>query len=66
MRMSARVLPAQDGHLMSWGDEFELQREATTNPKREQGTEGGQKREHADDGMTTAPKTLRFLGVLEF
>ena len=36
---------------MSRGDEFELQREATTNPEREQGTDGGQKREHADDGM---------------
>ena len=31
----------------------------------QQGSEGGQKREHADDGMTAAPKTLRFLGVLE-
>ena len=51
---------------MSQGDEFELQREATTNPEREQGTEGGQKREHADDGMAVAPKTLCFLGFLEF
>ena len=51
---------------MSQGDEFELQCEAATNPEREQGTEGGQKREHADDGMTAAPKTLCFLGVLEF
>ena len=40
----ARVLPAQDGQLVSQGDEFELQGEATTNPEREQGTEGGQKR----------------------
>ena len=51
---------------MSQGDEFELQREAITKPEREQGTEGGQKREHADDGMTAAPKTLCLLGVLEF
>ena len=51
---------------MSQGDEFEFQGEATTNPEREQGTEGGQKREHADDGMTAAPKTLSFVGVLEF
>ena len=36
------------------------------NPEREQGTEGGQKRDHADDGMTAAPKTLCFLGYLEF
>ena len=50
---------------VSQGDEFELQRGASTNPEQEQGAEGGQKREHADDGMTAAPKTLRFLGVLE-
>ena len=51
---------------MSQGDELEFQREATTNPEREQGTEGGQKREHADDGMTAAPEILCFLGFLEF
>ena len=62
----AGALPAQDGHLMSRGDEFELQRGAAAHPEREQGTEGGQKREHADDGMTAAPKTLCFLGFLEF
>ena len=62
----ARVLLAQDGQLMSQGDEFEFQGEATTNPERKQGAEGGQKREHADDGMTAAPKTLWLLGFLEF
>ena len=51
---------------MSQGDEFELQREATTNPEREQGNGGGQKREHADDGMTASPKTLCFLVFLKF
>ena len=30
------VLPAQDGHLMSQGDEFEFQGEAITKPEREQ------------------------------
>jgi len=60
------ALPAQDGQLMPQGDEFELQGEATTNPEREQGPEGGQKREHADDGMAVAQETLCFLGVLEF
>ena len=60
------TLPAQDGQLMSQGDEFELQGEATTNPEREPGTEGGQKREHAYDGMTAASKTLCFLGLLNF
>jgi hypothetical protein len=59
-------LPAQDGHLMSQGDEFEFQGEATTNPEREQGAEGGQKREHADDGMTAASETLRLLGFWSF
>jgi len=59
-------LPAQDGQLVSQGDEFELQGEATTNPEREQGTEGGQKREHAYDGMTVVPDTLCFLGVFAF
>jgi hypothetical protein len=61
----ARALPAQDGHLMSQGDEFEFQVEATTNPEREQGTEGGQKREHADDGMAVAQKRP-LPGLLEF
>ena len=63
----AGAFPPQDGRLMSQGDEFELQREATANPKREQkGSEGGQKSEHADDGMTATPKTPCFLGFLEF
>ncbi len=43
---------------MSQGDEFELQRGAAAYPERKQGTEGGQKRDHADDGMTAAPETL--------
>ena len=51
---------------MSQGDEFELQGEATTNAEREQGAEGRQKREHADDGMTAAPETLCFPGFWEF
>ena len=51
---------------MSQGDEFELQRGAAAHPERKQGTEGGQKREHADDGMTAAPETLCFLCFLEF
>ena len=51
---------------MSQGDEFELQGEATTNPEREKEAEGGQKREHADDGMNVSPKTLCFVGFLEF
>ena len=61
-----RALPPQDGHLMSRGDEFEFQRGAATNPEQEQGTEGGQKREHADEGMALARETLQLLGFLEF
>ena len=62
----ARALPAQEGHLMSQGDEFKFQRGAATNTEQEQRTEGGQKREHADDGMTAAPETLHLRGFLEF
>jgi hypothetical protein len=51
---------------MSQGDEFELHRGAAAHPKREQGTEGGQKREHAYDGMTAAPETLCLLSFSEF
>ncbi len=64
--VQARALPAKDGQLMSQGDEFELQRGAAAYPERKQGTEGGQKRDHADDGVAAAPKTLCFLGFLEF
>ena len=51
---------------MSQGDELEFQRGAAAHPEREQGAEGGQKREHADDGMTAAQGTLHLLGFLEF
>ncbi|WP_428674732.1 hypothetical protein [Reyranella sp.] len=61
--VQTRALPAQDGHLMAQGDEFEFQCAATTNPELEQGTEGGLKREHVDDGITVVPKTLCFLGL---
>ena len=64
--VQARALPAQDGQLVSQGDEFELQGEAATNAEQEQRTEGGQKREHAGDGMAVAPKILCFLGFLKF
>ena len=64
--VQARALPVKDGQLMSQGDEFELQRGAAAYPEREQRTDGGQKRNHAHDGKTAAPKTLCFLGVSEF
>ncbi|MEI8154899.1 MAG: hypothetical protein WCG92_25475, partial [Hyphomicrobiales bacterium] len=64
--VQAKAFPPQDGYLMSRGDDFELWREATTNPEREQGTEGGQKREHVYDGMTVAQEVLRFLCIFDF
>ena len=60
------MLPAQDGQLMPQGDEFEFRRGAAAHPGREQKIEGEQKRKHADDGMTAAPKTLCFLSFSEF
>ena len=51
---------------MSRGDVFVLQSEATTNTKREQGAEGGKKREHADDGMIAAPKLYAFSAFWSF
>jgi len=62
----AGTLPAQDGHLMSQGDEFEFQRGAAAHPEREQETEGGQERDHADDGMAVAQETLHLLGGFDF
>lgn len=62
----AGPVPVQDSHLMSQGDELELQRGAAAHPEREQGTKGGQKREQADDGMTAATETLHMLGFWEF
>ena len=64
--VQAWALPPQDGHLMLQCDEFECQRGAASNLEREQRTEGGQKREHADDGMTAAPETLHLLGIFDF
>ena len=62
----AGTLPAKDGHLMSQGDEFEFQRGATAYPEREQGTDSGQKCDHAHDGMGTAQETLHLLSVSDF
>ena len=64
--VKAGTLPAEDGHLISQGDELEFQRGAGAHPEREQGTEGGQKREHADDGMAVTQETLYLLGFWSF
>ena len=62
----AGTLPAQDGHLMSQGEEFELQRGAAAHPEREHGTDGGQKSDHAHDGMAVVQETLHLLVVFDF
>jgi transposase InsO family protein len=62
----AKPLPTQDGHLVSQSNEFELQRSAAAHPEREQGTDSGQKCDHADDGMGTAQETLHLVGGFDF
>ena len=62
----ARALPTQDGHLVSQSNEFELQRSTAAHPEREQGTDSGQKCDHADDGMSTAQETLHLHGIFAF
>ena len=64
--VQAGALSAQDGQLVSQGDEFKFQGEATTNPEREQRAEGGQKREHPGDGMTAARETLHLRDGFDF
>ena len=54
----ARALPTQDGHLVSQSDELEFERGAASHPEREQGTDGGQKSDHAHDGMVVVQKML--------
>ena len=52
-RMSG-TLPAQDGQLMPQGDEFQFQRGSATKPESEQGHEGEEHRDHADDVVAAA------------
>ena len=53
--------------MSSQGDEFEPPVNAVRlrNLEREQGTEGGQKRVHADDGMATTHKSLHLRAPIE-
>ena len=60
----AGALPTQD-HLVSQSNKLELQRSAAAHPEREQGTDGGQKRDHAHDGMAVKQETLHLLGDSE-
>jgi hypothetical protein len=56
-------LPTQDGHLVSQSNKLKFQRRAAAQPEREQGTDGGQKSDHARDGMAMVHETLHLLGV---
>jgi hypothetical protein len=62
----ARALPTQDGNLVSQSNELKFQRGAAAHSEREQGTDGGQKSDHARDGMAVVEETLHLLGVFDF
>ena len=62
----AGTLPTQDGQLVSQRNDFELQRSAAAYPEREQGSDSGQKRDHAHDGMAVVHETPHLLGVFDF
>ena len=47
-------------------NEFEFQRSAAAHSEREQGTDSGQKGDHAHDGMGREQETLYLLDVWEF
>ena len=61
-----RVLPPQDSHLMSKGNELEFQGGAATKAESEDGNDGGENRDHARDGTAVARKSLASLGLSEF
>ena len=63
---AAGALPTQDSHLVSQSNKLELQRSAAAYPEREQGTDSGQKGDHAHDGMGTAQETLHLVGGFDF
>jgi hypothetical protein len=63
---AARALPTQNSHLVSQSNEFKFQRCAAAHPEREQGTDSGQKGDHADDGMGSAQETLHLVGGFDF
>jgi hypothetical protein len=52
------TLPAQDGQLMSQGDEFQFQRGSATKPESEQGHEDEEHRDHADDVVAAAHRQV--------
>jgi hypothetical protein len=58
-------LPTQDGQLVSQSNDFQSQRSAAAYPKREQGTDSGQKGDHAHDGMAVEQETLYLFDVFD-
>jgi hypothetical protein len=52
--------------MMSRSNELKFERGAATHPEREQGTDGGQKSDHARDGMEVVQETLQLLGGFDF
>jgi small-conductance mechanosensitive channel len=63
---AARALPTQNSHLVSQSNEFKFQRCTAAHPEQEQGTDSGQKCDHADDGMGSAQETLHLAGGFDF
>src|SRR5450759_2143060 len=61
-----RLLTPQNCHLMSKGDELQLQGGAATNTEGEQGNEGGKYRDHVRNGTVVVQKSLGFLSVSNF
>jgi hypothetical protein len=59
------MLPPQDGHLMSQGNELKVQRAAAANTEFEDRNKGTENRHHDRDGMTGRRKSPVFLGLVE-
>ena len=60
------VLPPQDTHLMSKGNELEFQEGAASEAESEHGNDGGKNCDDAPDGTAVARKSLASLGLSEF
>ena len=51
---TTRALTPQDRHLASKGNEFQFERGSATRPEGEQENEGGENRDHGEDGKVAA------------
>ncbi len=59
------MLPPQDGHLMSQGNELKFQRGAAANTEFEDRNKGTENRHHDRDGMTGLQESPVFLSLVE-